>query len=155
MPHRTSRSMPHASAVRKNAPVLYRLRTLSRTTTIGSPALTPSTRAGTGRGEQRQVDRIRHRLVASIVGVQPVAGLKVLANLHGLFRIAHCGVEVHHAIVFTARPDPLVEFLPPGLTRFGPIESALERGERRAVNLQPSGVRSLDEGAMPADQILE
>src|SRR5262245_11186632 len=36
MPHRTRRSIAQASAVRKNAPVLYRLRTLSSTTIAGS-----------------------------------------------------------------------------------------------------------------------
>src|SRR5262245_47948013 len=129
MPHRTSRSIRQASAVRKNAPVLYRLRTLSRTTTTGSRAsssvrnrgpadgsvLPSSTRTGTGRRERREIDGVRHRLVSGVVGMQPVAGLEILAEFRGLFRIAHHRVEVDDAVVFTAGPDPLVEFLPPRL----------------------------------------
>ena len=121
--------------------------------------------AGSGRGgggadgrggvEQGQVDGVRHRLVAGVGRVQPVAAVQVPPEPRRLLGVAHRGVEVDDPVVGAARADPRVESLPLGLARLRPVEGALERQEGGTVDGQPARVRPLDHRPVPRDQVVD
>src|SRR5438034_4679556 len=82
--------------------------------------------------EQREVDRLAHRLVPGVAWVQVIAGVERRAEGAGLRRIARGRVEVDHAVVGLARADPLVDGLTLGLADRGEVHRAFERRQRRA-----------------------
>src|SRR5512138_822461 len=90
MPPNPSRSVPQASAVRKNAPVLYKLRMLSRTTTTGR--WEPDT---TGRdGRKGRIGR-KEKMILPVLPFPPV--LPSLPN--AIASEVDGGVEAHEAWV--------------------------------------------------------
>ena len=67
--------------------------------------------------------------------------------------IADGGVEIEHGVVGVAGADPFVERLTLGFAFGCPVGCALERRERRAVDLDVVGVRPLDQLPVCRDQI--
>src|SRR4029078_8069136 len=57
------------------------------------------------------------------------------------------------AVVLAARSDPIVQRLALGLALRRVIRGALERRERRAIELEATSMRSLDQLPMARDQV--
>src|SRR4029079_6664802 len=103
--------------------------------------------------EQRELDRGAHCLVARVAGMQVIARIDGRRELARRRRIARDAVEVDHAVVLAARSDPIVQRLALGLALRRVIRGALERRERRAIDLEATSMRSLDQLPMARDQV--
>jgi len=68
--------------------------------------------------EQREVDRVGHRLIASIVRMEMIFGREVGQEPAGMIRIAQNRIEVDYAVKSVAGSDPLVDRLAGGFLRF-------------------------------------
>ena len=107
------------------------------------------------RVEERQVDGVRHRLVAGVVRMQPVVGMQVRPEPRRVLRVADRGGEVDHAVVGAAGTDPVVQRLPLRFPCLRPVEGAFEREQGAAVDGQPERVRPLNHCPVPGDEILD
>src|SRR5919204_5526360 len=103
--------------------------------------------------EEREIDRLSHRLVSGVARVQVVAGIVRLEKLLGIVRVARRLVEIDDAIVGVPGPNPLVQSLTLFFASFGVIRRTPERRQRRAVDPDPSRVRLFDELLVSGDEI--
>ena len=105
------------------------------------------------RFEQFQVDCVSHRAVASIVGMQVIPGIVLGKDLSWVRRIANNGIEIDHAIVAVAFPEPGVERISFGLAFRGPIDRGSKRKQSAAKDFETMLVRALDHLLMSRDQV--
>src|SRR2546423_12223620 len=91
--------------------------------------------------EEREIDRVPHRLIAGVARMEVVARIVLAEELLWIAGIARGIVEIDDAVVALAVPNPLVERLALRFAGLGVIVRAPERCQRRAEDLQPSGVR--------------
>src|SRR3979490_1297587 len=95
--------------------------------------------------EQTEVDRLRHRLVSSVVRMQVVARLERCQELLRIIRITWCFVEVDDGIVRLARSDPFVDRLALCFAYFGVISRAPKRSQSRSVDRKPPRMGACDQ----------
>jgi hypothetical protein len=107
-----------------------------------------------GPAEERQIDRIGHRLVSRVARMEVVAPIEALEELLRIARIARGLVEIDDAIVGVAGPNPLVECLALRLADVGVVRRAPERRQSPSHNLESAGVRARDQLLVRGDEIL-
>src|SRR5687767_9673341 len=61
--------------------------------------------------EQREIDRLRHRLVPGVAGMQVIAGIVEREEPRRMARVARGRVEVDDAVVGPAGTNPLIQRL--------------------------------------------
>src|SRR5437016_4093371 len=76
--------------------------------------------------EQLKGNRVAFGNVTCVVDMQMVSAVEAGQYLHRAIRITHSGVEIDHAIEFTAVANPRVD-LPPHLFIFGTEKAIKER----------------------------
>ena len=110
---------------------------------------------GVGLGEQTQIDASAHRFIALRIEVQPVVFEEKL-RLHGLGvkRIAHCLVEVNHAVEHLRGADPLVDGRATLLVVGRIVAVSLERGDGAAEHIDALLVRLTDDLLIDIDDAL-
>src|SRR5262245_32083723 len=103
--------------------------------------------------EQAEVNRITHRLVAGVAGMEKVSRVILLLKLRRRVGVADSGVEIDHAVVGFAVSDPVVDGLPLLLTLGGPIAGAFKRCECRAIDDQSVRVGPLNQLFVTRDNV--
>jgi hypothetical protein len=104
--------------------------------------------------EQIQVDRLAHRFVTCVARVQVIAGIVGGQHLFRIAGIARGFIEVDHAVIGVAGPDPFVQRLTLRFAGVGVISRAPEGGERRTENLHASRVRPHDQLLVSGNEVL-
>lgn len=107
------------------------------------PTSGPTATPRTGLDNAGQIDRLRHRLVALIVGVKTIIPPVILSQSHGMLGIPGCTVEIDDAVKLTAFADKSVERLPRSL---GTLVKSLrgKRRQRAADDLGPVQMQAAD-----------
>jgi hypothetical protein len=85
--------------------------------------------------------------------VEIVSRVELLLEPGRHSRIPYGQVEIDHAVIRLAGPDPLVERRTLGLAVARPVAGALEWRERRTEDLESAGVRTFDELPLSGDEI--
>src|SRR5580658_2913478 len=94
--------------------------------------------------EDAQIHRVRHGLVAGVVGVQVIAGVELGAYALRILGVPRGGFEIHHGIVGTARSYPGIQSLAHGFARVPRIARALVGCQRATDHPDAVGMRLLD-----------
>src|SRR6185312_10995217 len=104
--------------------------------------------------ENRQVEGIRHSLIAGIIRMNMIDGIEVGANVHRALRIPNHGIEVHDRIESFTRSNPLIHRCPNLLASFGRSGHAFLRHDRRTGHFDPGGVCTLNKLAVSGNQFI-
>src|SRR5947209_2163502 len=94
--------------------------------------------------KQPQVDRIRHRLIPRIVGVQMVARIERRLQLFRILRVPRRRLEIHDAVEFAARANPVVHRRPHLFPMIAIVTRPLVWRQRAPDHLDAVSVRPLD-----------
>ena len=105
-------------------------------------------------GENSQVEGIRHRLIAGVVGVQVIARVELGAQPFRIGRIARRGLEIDHGVERAAGADPRIHRGADRLAIFPIVAGPFVRRQRAADHLDSVRVRLLDQLLVRADQLV-